>query len=60
VSRPAPKPTVPKLVHQNADQSQKTYLSTVKKKEMPAWLDLLFGIIVLIIILFVLSLFSKK
>jgi hypothetical protein len=60
VSRPAPKPTIPKPVPQSVDGSQKTRMPPVQKQQMPAWLDMLLGIILLIIILFLFSLFSKK
>jgi len=60
VPKPAPKPAVSKPAAPAVGRSQKTLTPQLQKKPMPAWLDMLLGIILLIIILFLFSLFSKK
>ncbi|MGD1083571.1 MAG: hypothetical protein ABSA47_02330 [Verrucomicrobiota bacterium] len=55
-SKPAPSiPAAPA-----AGRNLKTRTPPAQEKPMPAWLDMLLGIILLIFILFLFSLFSKK
>jgi hypothetical protein len=44
----------------SSDSNKKTWTPVEQKKPMPAWLDMLLGIIALIFLLFLFSLFSKK
>ena len=60
VPKPAPKPAVSRSAAPTVGRSQKTGTPPAQKKPMPAWLDILLGIILFIILMFIISLFSKK
>ena len=60
VPKPTPKPAPSRPIAPVVKQNQKTWTPPTQKKPMPGWLDMLLGIILFIILLFILSLFSKK
>ena len=55
-----PKPASSRLAALGVRQNQKTRTPPVQKKSMPDWLEMLLGIILLIVVLYLFSLFSKK
>jgi len=60
IAKPNSNPAATRSAAPAVRQNLKALTPPLQKKPMPAWLDTILGIILLIIVLFLFSLFSKK